>query len=482
MSGFRTLLFFIGIIAVFAVGDPSRAIAAKRIALVVGIDKYSNLGSGNQLQKAVNDARAIGGALREIGFEAAVLENPTRAQMSQAIGTIEQSIGSGDTVFFFFSGHGVDFGGANYLLPGDVPSPVDAQGRRLPPRAFRDASFNASEVLASFQERGAGTVIAVFDACREAFGEEAGRSLGVRGGLAEMRPSQNMFILFSAGAKQTALDRLSNVDPDPNSVFTRSLLPILKEPGRSLVSMAKALQPRVSSLAMTVNHVQNPAYYDQIEGEYYLVPCVAGKGFGRVCPDPVLPSSQLPPPPDPCANALAHWKSVESIGTKEAFVTHINSFPNCPYAELARLRIVILTTPTQPTPAPSPSPDPGDASICNAPGSMWVVDGSSVILKGTGGSPARKFYYCRPGSSASVEGAVAGNLLFSGQRQGNSYAGTAYVNAGRCGRFSYSVTGSLFNGEEGVTLYGSRPVVDLSSCKITSYRSSELKLSYRQRL
>ena len=82
MSGFRTLLFFIGIIAIFAVNGSSDANAAKRIALVVGIDKYPNLGSSSQLQKAVNDARAIGGALGEMGFETAILENPTRVQMS----------------------------------------------------------------------------------------------------------------------------------------------------------------------------------------------------------------------------------------------------------------------------------------------------------------------------------------------------------------------------------------------------------------
>src|SRR5689334_10186730 len=94
MSGFRTLLLFIGIIAVFALGEPSHAIAAKRIALVVGIDQYPNLGSSSQLRKAVNDARSMGSVLREIGFEPTVLVNSTRAQMSQAIGDIEQSIGN----------------------------------------------------------------------------------------------------------------------------------------------------------------------------------------------------------------------------------------------------------------------------------------------------------------------------------------------------------------------------------------------------
>jgi hypothetical protein len=39
------------------------AVAEKRVALVVGNDRYANLPAHEQLQKAVNDARAVGRAL-----------------------------------------------------------------------------------------------------------------------------------------------------------------------------------------------------------------------------------------------------------------------------------------------------------------------------------------------------------------------------------------------------------------------------------
>jgi Caspase domain len=45
------------------------AYAEKRVALVVGNNRYANLSAGDQLQKAVNDARSVGGALRRIGFD-----------------------------------------------------------------------------------------------------------------------------------------------------------------------------------------------------------------------------------------------------------------------------------------------------------------------------------------------------------------------------------------------------------------------------
>jgi hypothetical protein len=162
------------------------------------------------------------------------------------------------------------------------------------------------------------------------------------------------------------------------------------------------------------------------------------------------------------------------MGTKEAFAAHISSYPNCPYAELARLRLAMLTPP----PPPPPQLDLGNSSICTAPGSMWNMDGSSVVLKASG--KGRQFYYCRPGGSAGTEGAVAGNLLFAGQRLGDSYSGTAYVNAGRCGRFPYSVSGDVFDEQRGVKLSGSRPVIDPNTCKEITRRPSQLTLTYRQ--
>src|SRR3954454_3746120 len=101
MSGFRTLLYCVFIAVFFAPAGSSDANAAKRLALVIGIDKYPNLPANNQLQKAVNDGRAVSGALRDIGFEVRSLENPARIQMSEAFGTLEQSISPGDTVFVY---------------------------------------------------------------------------------------------------------------------------------------------------------------------------------------------------------------------------------------------------------------------------------------------------------------------------------------------------------------------------------------------
>src|SRR5215510_1429327 len=90
-----------------------------------------------------------------------------------------------------------------------------------------------------------------------------------------------MFMLFSAGQGQSALDRLSDTDKNPNSVFTRTLLKQMEEPGLSMVQIAKRTQSQVKELAAKVDHVQVPAY-DQIVGDLYLAPGGAALAKGSV--------------------------------------------------------------------------------------------------------------------------------------------------------------------------------------------------------
>ena len=46
---------------------PAGAFAEKRVALVIGINRYVNLPLRAQLQRAVNDARAVSKAFRDSG-------------------------------------------------------------------------------------------------------------------------------------------------------------------------------------------------------------------------------------------------------------------------------------------------------------------------------------------------------------------------------------------------------------------------------
>jgi hypothetical protein len=239
--------------------------SVRRLALVIGNDRYENL---EPLQKAVNDARAIDETLTKIGFTVMRVENAARRMMNQKLVEFTGRVGRGDTAFFFYSGHGVEIRGENYLLPVDMPRVGENQegivtGEGIP----------ADNIIEQLQNRGAKVTMMVLDACREnPFAKQGTRGIGATRGLAQITAPEGVFVLYSAGVGQTALDRLSNSDRDPNSIFTRMFIQALKTPGLSVQEMAKRTQFGVRELASTVNHPQMPAYYDQILGQFTLLP------------------------------------------------------------------------------------------------------------------------------------------------------------------------------------------------------------------
>jgi hypothetical protein len=276
----------------FAAASTVPAAAQKRVALVVGNDGYQNI---PPLQKAINDARTVGEALKSIGFTVTVAENLTRRAMSERLIAFDRSVGPGDIAVFFFAGHGFEIKGENYLLPTDVPGATEGQEELV-----RDASFAAPRIVDRLQARGVRTAILVLDACRNNPFERPGtRAVSGSGGLAAMTPAEGVFVIFSAGAKQTALDRLNDKDADPNSVFTRHFVRELKTPGQTLVQIAKRTQQDVKLMAASIRHVQTPAYYDQVVGDIVL----HGTAAAPAAPLPQI--AALPPPiarpaaPDP---------------------------------------------------------------------------------------------------------------------------------------------------------------------------------------
>lgn len=240
------------------------ASAEKRVALVIGNNDYRNV---PKLQKAVNDARAMGDTLKQLGFSVMVAENQTREAFSQSLLAFDASIEKGDTAFFFYAGHGFEIAGQNFLLPTDVPAATEGQEELV-----RDSAILADRIVTRLQLKGARTSILVFDACRNNPFERAGtRAVAGAGGLAPMTTlPEGVFSIFSAGPRQTALDRLSNSDTNPNSVFTRAFVKELQEPSLNLVQVAQRTRRTVSEMAETVKHRQVPVYFDQMVDDVFL--------------------------------------------------------------------------------------------------------------------------------------------------------------------------------------------------------------------
>jgi hypothetical protein len=292
----RALLACAVIASITALSAPAHA--SKRVALVIGNNDYKNV---PKLQKAVNDARTMGDTLKQLGFSVMVAENQNRQQFSQTLLAFDNAVEAGDTAFFFYAGHGFEIAGQNFLLPTDVPAATEGQEELV-----RDASILADRIIERLQNKKARTSILVFDACRNNPFERAGtRAVAGGGGLAPMTQlPEGVFSVFSAGPRQTALDRLSNNDTNPNSVFTRTFSKELLQPGENLVQVAQRTRRTVSEMAETVNHKQIPVYFDQMVDDVFLNGAAKGQAEAKTAEaqqkvaalPPVMP--RITPPND----------------------------------------------------------------------------------------------------------------------------------------------------------------------------------------
>lgn len=294
---------------------------AARLALVIGINDYDTI---PPLEKAVGDAEAMSGKLAGLGFSVTTVLNPDRRGFNQAITTFRRALQPGDVAFVHFSGHGIEVDGRNLLLPRDMPLPSSG-----------DEDFLAEEAidLAGLMERvaesGAAARIFVIDACRDNPFERRGiRGLGSQGGLGPVAvPPRGSFILYSAGYRQTALDRLGPEDVSPTSIYTRVLLERLGTPGASISQIARDVRVDVATLAGSAGHDQSPAYYDELSEDLILSPALAG--------DSVLPVDGI----------VGAFDRARLLGTSGAWQAFLDNYPHGVFADLARAALADLSLP-----------------------------------------------------------------------------------------------------------------------------------------
>jgi uncharacterized caspase-like protein len=352
------------------------ACAEKRVALVIGNDRYPNLSSTEQLQKAVNDARSVGTALKQIGFDVVLGENLGRQALLARLDDAAQRLAPGDTAFFFFSGHGIAVDGTNYILPADIPTIAAGQIASLTGAAIRE-----EDITSRFLRAGALVTIVVLDACRNnPFSGSGAKGIGGERGLAPHEPPSGVFTLYAASRGETALDRLYDGDRNPNSIFTRALLPALARPGLDLPGLALEVRKEVTRLAHTINHTQRPAYYDETSGDRIFL-----AGAMPVDDRPAAPQS----PTKPGTTATASVKPMRALGCMIAVIQYPTNLRGTPNWEEISVTELLETKRTNPA--------KGEVEVAFKEGGRAWVDEAQLKKKRAGGQcPAPTFEIREP--------------------------------------------------------------------------------------
>ena len=254
-------------------------VSQNRVALVIGNDSYQHVPG---LKNARADARAIARAFERVGYKVQLRLDVNEKAMKDAIRTFKGQVTGGDVAVFYFSGHGVQLGGANYLLPVDIRGDNEDQ--------VKDEAVPLQRVLDDLQDQRARFSLAIIDACRNNPFKSAGRALGTRG-LAVTAAATGQMVLFSAGAGQQALDSLGPGDHNPNGLFTRVFLKEMEKPGVPVDRVLRNVRDEVVKLSQGAGQEQVPALYDQALGEFYFIP---PSGPGQPMPQVQAQAQPLP--------------------------------------------------------------------------------------------------------------------------------------------------------------------------------------------
>jgi peptidoglycan hydrolase-like protein with peptidoglycan-binding domain len=138
--------------------------AADRVALVMGNNRYANLPSTQQLLSPVADAQDVAGALRALGYTL-VDDGPITDAGKDAFVTATEKFATlaknASAAVFYYSGHGVQVGEDNYLLPSDAPRLTGISVLKNRTVLLRDS------VMVALEEAGAKTKVIILDCCRD---------------------------------------------------------------------------------------------------------------------------------------------------------------------------------------------------------------------------------------------------------------------------------------------------------------------------
>ncbi|MEZ4632517.1 MAG: caspase family protein [Deinococcales bacterium] len=252
------LITILGLVLAQSSADP---FVGNKVALVIGNNAYIQEG---RLYNAVNDAKDVAESLRAIGFEVLEYEDLNFQGMVEAQAAFKRRLRPGGVAFVFYSGHGVEVNGQNYLIPVDMS--VNAEDT-LPL-----LSLSLSGLLDGMKSKGSQVNILVIDACRNnPF--ESGRSGG--GGLAEMnardvgavgvgdiREPHGTFIAYATSPGKKASDGGGR-----NSPYSEVLKEKLRE-GGPIYQVFKEVGDEVYG---NTGGEQAPWYSDGIRNDFYLV-------------------------------------------------------------------------------------------------------------------------------------------------------------------------------------------------------------------
>lgn len=321
----RSVIIAWAILSALFVTTP--ASADKRVALVIGNGDYAQVGL---LTNPTNDAQAIARMLEEAGFDSVDLhKNLDFRKLRQVIAEFSANARTADVAVVYYSGHGIELDGVNYLVPVDAVLANDVD--------VRYEAFALDDLVRALEPPKRLRLI-MLDACRDnPFVRRIKRTVsttrGFQPGLAPpSEASANMLIAFAAKAGSYAYD-----GEGTNSPYAAALLKHLPTPGLDV----RIAFGRVRDEVLGQKNRQEPVFFGSLGGESISIVGTAAPGAVAIAP---LPQPPVQPPPtltpgttnDRAAQAWAEIKNSSNVALLRAFISR---FGDTFYGDVARARL-----------------------------------------------------------------------------------------------------------------------------------------------
>ncbi|MBX9456255.1 MAG: SEL1-like repeat protein [Rhizobium sp.] len=322
---------FLVVVAVVLSVSASAAEAAKRVALLIGNQDYK---ATTPLRNPSNDVELMRKTLIDAGFEDVdVALDVDLVGMKKALRAFEDKAFGAEVAVLYYSGHGIEMDGTNYLIPTDavLKSDRDVEDEALAlDRAER--SLNGATRLK----------LIILDACRNnPFLEQMQSSSGTRTvmkGLAKVEPEgADTLVAYASRAGTVALDGAG-----VNSPFAEALSKYITQPG---VDIRIALGQVRDEVVKVTQRKQEPFVYGSLGGAQIFLSIkelnvtINNNDDAGDKPEPKKEEVA----PNGISSAAADWQNIKDLADKdllEAFIAKHGSDPV--YKMLAEKKLKLL--------------------------------------------------------------------------------------------------------------------------------------------
>ena len=203
------------------------------------------------LANTFNDGDDVAAVLRSIGFSVDVARDLSRREMQTKAMDFAHSLRPGDIAWLYYSGHGFQLDGENYLVPVEFAAATADEARE------RAVAF--SPIKSELEKSAARLSIMVLDACRDTPFDSSASPFQ---GMAPQEAALGAYLAFAASPGQVAFERPN----ERNSLFTGHLVEALRRP-LSISDLFREVRRKVYESS---GGKQLPYIHDQAIADFYI--------------------------------------------------------------------------------------------------------------------------------------------------------------------------------------------------------------------